>query len=73
MPMKSTRLFLLSVAVWCGLVAHGAAELVLAERGKPAASTIVVADGAPPSLKYVAEELQRYVKELTGPTMGATP
>ena len=64
--MKSAKLFLLSVVVGCGLVAHGAAELVLAERGKPAASTIVVADGAPPSLKYAAEELQRYVKELTG-------
>ena len=49
-----------------GLAARGAQELVLAERGKPAACTIVVAKDAGPSLKYAAEELQRYVKELTG-------
>ena len=56
----------MSVVVGCGLVAHGAAELVLVERGKPAARTIVVADDAPPSLKYAAEELRLYLKELTG-------
>ena len=49
-----------------GLVARGAQELVLAERGKSAACAIVVAKDAGPSLKYAAEELQRYVKELTG-------
>ena len=38
-----------------GLAARGAQELVLAERGKPAAFTIVVAKDAGPSLKYAAE------------------
>ena len=54
----------LVVAVFAA--ATGAQELVLAERGKPADRVIVIAKDAGPSLKYAAEELQRYVKELTG-------
>ena len=46
--------------------ARGSAELVLAERGKAAACAIVAAEEAGPSIRYAAEEIQRYVKELTG-------
>ena len=49
-----------------GLAAQGAQELVLAERVKPADRAIVIAKDAGPSLKYAAEELQFYVRKLTG-------
>src|SRR5574340_408162 len=42
-----------------------AAELVLADNGA-SAYQIVVSDTAPPSTKYAAEELQRFLAEITG-------
>ena len=65
--MKADLNFLLAGIICGGLAAFGesGAELVLAERGKPAACAIVAADKRP-SLAYAAEELQRYVKELVG-------
>ncbi len=42
-----------------------AAELVLADGGK-SAFQIVVAQQAPPSTRYAAEELQRFLEEITG-------
>ena len=54
---------LLTVAA---MSARGSAELVLAERGKDGAYAIVAAEDAGPSIRYAAEEIQRYVKELTG-------
>ena len=60
------NLFVCVLLASASMVAQGAQELVLAERGKPAACTIVVAKDAGPSLKYAAEELQRSVKVLTG-------
>ena len=55
-----------AVAAAAAQGAQGAQELVLAERGKPAACAIVVAKDAGPSVKYAAEELQFYVRKLTG-------
>ena len=65
--MKTGLKFLLAEFV-CGAVAafgETDGQLILAERGKPAAYAIVVADKRP-SFTYAAEELQRYVKELVG-------
>ena len=45
--------------------AFGAAEFVIAERGKPAACTIVYGKDAAPAVRYAAEELRDYVKKLT--------
>lgn len=42
-----------------------AASLTLAERGRPAARTIVVAADAGASLRYAASELRDYVRRLT--------
>ena len=50
---------LLTVAA---MSARGSAELVLAERGKDGAYAIVAAEDAGPSIRYAAEEIQRYVK-----------
>jgi len=60
------RVAALVVAAVSGAVAHGGSELVLAERGKQAGVSVVVAEEAPPSLEYAADELRHYVKELTG-------
>ena len=43
----------------------GPDEFVIAERGKPAACTIVYANDAAPAVRYAAEELRDYVKKLT--------
>jgi len=40
--------------------------LTLAERGVPAACTIVLPAGATPAQKYAAEELQRFTEQMTG-------
>ena len=64
--MKIIGVAMVAVAAAVAQGAQGAQELVLAERGKPAACAIVVAKDAGPSLKYAAEELQFYVRKLTG-------
>ena len=66
LPMKTKNHFACLLAGALLSVAGLAQDLVLAERGKPAVRAIVIAKDAGPSLKYAAEELQRYVKELTG-------
>ena len=43
----------------------GPDEFVIAERGKPAACTIVCGKDAAPAVRYAAEELRDYVKKLT--------
>jgi len=43
----------------------GAAELVLADGGK-SAYRIVLPDGASPSTRYAAEELQQFLEQITG-------
>ena len=48
------------------VIAHGAPEMALAERGKPADRMIVAPAGSGPSIVHAAAELQRYVKGLTG-------
>ena len=64
--MKIIGVAMVAVAAAVAQGAQGAQELVLAERGKPAACAIVVAKDAGPSVKYAAEELQFYVRKLTG-------
>ena len=66
--MKRVMPFALCVlAAGCALVSGtDNSTLKLAVRGKQATYTIVIPEAASPSQKYAAEELQRYVKELTG-------
>ena len=64
--MRRSLVGLVAAAVAFAAAAQGAQALVLAERGKPAACAIVVAKDAGPSVKYAAEELQFYVRKLTG-------
>ena len=64
--MRRSAVGLAAAVVALAAAAQGAQELVLAERGKPAACAIVVAKDAGPSVKYAAEELQFYVRKLTG-------
>ena len=60
------NVFACAVMASVGLFAQGTQELVLVERGKSAGRTIVIARDAGPSVKYAAEQLQFYVRELTG-------
>ena len=46
--------------------AADAGALVLAERGKPAAYTVVIPENASPAERYAAEELVSHVKKTTG-------
>jgi hypothetical protein len=61
-----TRLLLLPLLLLPGLVQ--AEPLVLAEDGR-SDFQIVLADDASPSTRYAAEELQRWLKEITGATL----
>ena len=58
---------LIAVLVLSGAVRAG--ELVLAERGKPAAYAIVTGAQASPSEKYAAEELRDFLAKTTGVTL----
>ena len=58
----STTVFLCAAAVCFG--ANG--DLTLAERGKPAEYAIVIPKAAGASVKYAAEELRDYVRQMTG-------
>ena len=61
-----TVTFLVAVGALAGA---WAGELVLAERGKPAAYTIVRSEQASPSEKYAAEELRDFLAKVTGVTL----
>jgi hypothetical protein len=62
---KAVLLFaIVSILAWGANVARGD-ELVLADGGK-SAYVIVVADDASPSTKHGAEELQKFLEEMTG-------
>ena len=62
--MKAPIAFLVVAAAGAALGEAG--EITLAERGKPAARSIVTPADASPSLRYAAEELQRFGEKLTG-------
>ena len=62
------RMLMMTLCLGAALCAS-AGELVLAERGKPAAYTIVYPANASESQKYAAEELQRFLVETTGVTL----
>ncbi|HRI87147.1 MAG TPA: DUF4838 domain-containing protein [Candidatus Hydrogenedentes bacterium] len=53
-------------------VGHGPSPFVVAKEGV-AACRIVVGAEAPPSTKYAAEELQRFLGEITGATFEVVP
>ena len=57
--MKKLLLFLLAAPVWGG-------ELILAERGQPAAYVIVLPQAPSESQRYAAEELVAHVERMTG-------
>ncbi len=60
------RMFLVMIVVCAAAVGRAqSAELVLAENGR-SAYRIVVAEGASPSTKQGAKELQRFLKQMTG-------
>ena len=60
------RMFLVMVGICTSAVGRAqSAELVLAENGR-SAYRIVVAEDASPSTKHGAEELQRFLKQMTG-------
>jgi hypothetical protein len=64
MPYRMMTVFVVSAA--CAWASHArAADQVLAEGGK-SAYQIVVADDASPSTKHGAEELQKFLEEMTG-------
>ena len=59
----------LGCAVLCGTWRAEAAPLALAERGKAPSCTVIVEEGAEPTVRYAAEELVTFVKESTGVTL----
>ena len=63
--MKWISASALLLASFIAMNVAAADELVLAENGK-SAYTIVVADDASPSTKHGAEELQTFLKQITG-------
>ena len=68
LDMKKAILLLWSLPLYGG-------ELVLAERGKPAAYTIVLPAAPSESQRYAAAELQAFTERMTGvrlPIAGAT-
>lgn len=67
--MIEQRFQCLALVVFC-LIGHAvsAAEIVLAENGQ-SQYKIVVADNASPSTKHGAEELQKFLAEMTGATL----
>lgn len=63
--MRVWQWALLVVVVAGGFRAAGASEIVLAEGGR-SPFQIVIAEQATPSTRYAAEELQRFLQEMTG-------
>ena len=59
------RAVLVMAGLFCGVAVAGGHEIVLAERGKAAAFTIVIPKTARASVKYAAEELRDYVRGMT--------
>ena len=53
-------------AVTVAASSSGAAEFVLAERGRAPECAIVVPENAAPCVRYASEELQRFLREMTG-------
>lgn len=63
--MRALQWAVLAVGVLGSGLPARAGELVLAEGGK-SAFQIVIAQEAPPSTRYAAEELQRFLEEISG-------
>ena len=62
-----TSLKTIILSLTCGvLLTATAGDLLLAERGVPAAYAIVIPADASPSQKYAAEELRDYTERMTG-------
>ena len=61
-----TSFFLLITAIASARGAEGDSGLELAGRGNPQGHVIVIPAAATPSVRYAAEELQGYVKRITG-------
>jgi hypothetical protein len=60
------RMFLMMIGVCAAAVGRArSAELVLAQNGR-SDYRIVIAEDASPSTKHAAEELQRFLKQITG-------
>ena len=64
MPIRLAAVFCLIVGLY-SIASVSASDLVLAENGQ-SPYRIVVADNASPSTKYAAEELQKYVSQMSG-------
>ena len=66
--MKTAKSFFLLAACTCStaFADTGVATLEIAVRGQPAAYTIVIPEKASPVEKYAAEELQGFLKQVTG-------
>ncbi len=68
--MKLQSVFVVLMGAVCGWASVAeAGELILAERGKPAAYTIVRAAQASASEIYAAEELRDFLQQVTGVTL----
>ena len=66
--MKTLNSFFLLAAWTCSaaFAAPSVASLEIAQRGQPAAYTIVIPEKASPVEKYAAEELQSFLEQVTG-------
>lgn len=68
MSTELLRILLAVVLLGFGASMARAQQLVLADQGR-SEFVIVVADDASPSTKYAAQELQRWLREMTGATL----